>query len=205
MKLYILIQPLEFKNIYLIESKYNMDISSQLESKRLILRPFTQNNIEVFSNIMNDAQVSNNLKFVLKTEIGKNIEDLFHSIISSYNTSEQVVALEIIIKGSGNSIGFCGLTPVKDDRIVECFYALLPRFRGYGFAIEAMKKLIDYAFLKLNISKVNAFINPKNSKLWKVAERIGMKYMGDIQIKEISSKAMYFSIEKTEFEAQRSY
>ncbi|MFX0105613.1 MAG: GNAT family N-acetyltransferase [Candidatus Hodarchaeota archaeon] len=180
-----------------------MVLLSQLESKRLILRPFTQGTFEVFSNIINDAQVSKNLKFVLKTEIGKNIEDLFHSIIKSYSTSEQMVALEIIIKGNGEPIGLCGLIPLKDKKIVECFYALLPRFRGQGFAIEAMKKLIDYAFLNLNISKVIAILNPRNSKLWKVAERIGMKYLGHIQLKEILSKAMYFSIEKTEFEAQK--
>jgi len=180
-----------------------MDLPFQLESKRLILRPFTHDNIEVFSNIINDAQVSKNLKFILKTEIGENIEDLFDFIINSSNTSEQAIALEIIIKESGNCIGFCGLISLKDDMIMECFYALLPKFRGYGFAIEAMKKLIDYAFLKLNISKIIAYINPKSQQLWKVAERIGMKYLGQKQLKDISSKAMCFSIDKTEFEAQK--
>ena len=66
-----------------------------------------------------------------------------------------------------------------------------------------MKKLIDYAFSNLNISKVIAYINPEIPKSWKVAERIGMKYMGQKLLKEISSNVMYFSIEEREFEAQR--
>ncbi|MFX0000828.1 MAG: GNAT family N-acetyltransferase [Candidatus Hodarchaeota archaeon] len=180
-----------------------MDVPSLLESKRLILRPITHDTIDVFSHIINDAHVSKNLKFVLKNEIRENFDDLFHSIINSYTSSKQIIALEIIIKESEKSIGLCGLISLKNDKIVECFYALLPRFRGYGFAIEAMKKLIDYAFSRLNISKVIAYLNPESSQLWKVAERIGMKYMGQKQLKKISSKAMYFSIEKAEFEAQK--
>jgi RimJ/RimL family protein N-acetyltransferase len=66
-----------------------------------------------------------------------------------------------------------------------------------------VKKLIDYGFSKVNLNKISIFINPKSKAMWKVAERSGMKYLGHVDITEINSKAMYFSIEIEEFKAQQ--
>ena len=182
-----------------------MDLPIQIETKRLILRPFNRDNFEVFSNLMKDTEVIQNLKFVIKSEPEKDIKTLFQSIIDSYSTSGPIFALMITTKESGNYIGFCGLINLKEDNEAECFYALLPRYRGHGFAIESVKKLIGYTFSELGLTRIIKFINPKDSRLWKVAERVGMKYMGHVQLDNISSKVMYFSIEKTEFEAQQFY
>jgi ribosomal-protein-alanine N-acetyltransferase len=182
-----------------------MDIPEKIETKRLILRPFNRSDFEVFSNIIKDSEVSKNIKFVLRSESASDIKTLFQSIIDSYNTSTPIFALVIINKESKNRIGTCGLIPLERSNNVECFYALLSRYRGQGFAIESMKKLIEYAFSSLNLSKITAFINPKDLRLWKVAERIGMKYMGHIQNININSKAMVFTIEKSEYEVQRFY
>lgn len=94
---------------------------------------------------------------------------------------------------------------IEDGSGAEIFYIVFPKYRGYGYAIEAMKKLIEFAFKGLNLTRLITFIHPTNSKAWKVAERIGLKYMGHKQIKDISSNAMYFSIEKAEFEVQLDY
>jgi RimJ/RimL family protein N-acetyltransferase len=182
-----------------------MDLPKQIETKRLILRPFNRDDFEVFSKIINDSEVSKNIKFVLKSELINDINAVFQSIIDSYSTSEPAFALIILNKESSTRIGICGLIPLENINNVECFYALLSRYRGQGFAIEAMKKLIEYAFSKLNLIKITAFINPKDSRLWKVAERIGMKYMGHIQSNNINSKAMVFTIEKSEYEIQSFY
>ena len=175
----------------------------QLESKRLMLRSFDRDDFDVFSNLIKDEMVSENLKFIFKTKNEEEIEFFFKSLTNSFKTSNPIVALLIIKKDTGNSIGSCGLILLENKNEAICFYSLLPGYRGYGFAIEAMKKLIKYAFLKLKLFKLITFINPKSSKVWKVAERVGMKYMGQVQIIDISSRAMYFSIEKIEFEAQQ--
>ncbi|MHA2121967.1 MAG: GNAT family N-acetyltransferase, partial [Promethearchaeota archaeon] len=104
----------------------------------------------------------------------------------------------------GEPCGFCSLE-TTDDKRVKCVYALLPEYRGNGYTIEAMLKLIDYAFTEFKIPKIVAYILPSNTRGWKVAERIGMKYMGHVQHIDFTPKAMFFSIEKEEYMIQHSY
>ena len=177
---------------------------NKLETKRLMLRPLIKDDFSVFSNLLKSTDVSNHLEFILKRKQVINIKNLFQSLMNTSNTSNPICTLLIINKETGDAIGSCGLLILEGSNEAECFYILLSEYRGSGFAIEAMKKLIEYGFLKLNLFKIIAHINPKKSPLWKVAERVGMKYMGHKQINAISSKAMYYSIEKNEFEAQRS-
>ncbi len=182
-----------------------MDLPNQIETKRLVLRLFNEDDFDIFSDIIKDDNVSSNLEFVLKNKPEKSIKSLFQTIITSFNSKDPIIALIVITKEDGNRIGTCGLIPLEDYNGAGCFYTLLPKYRGFGFAIEAMKKLIELAFKGLNLTRIITYIHPTNSKAWKVAERTGMKYLGHKQIKNNLSKAMYFSIEKAEFEAQWDY
>jgi len=180
-----------------------MDHFKPIKTKRLILRLFNKDDFEVFSNILNDNIVFENLKFILKREARIKPKFLFQSILNSYKIANPIVTLLIIKKDTENKIGLCGLIPLVDRDKALCFYSLLPMYRGNGFAIEAMKKVLEYGFLNLKFSKLITLIDPKSTEVWKVAERIGMKYMGQIQIDEIKSNAMYFSIKKAEFDGQQ--
>lgn len=180
-----------------------MDLPNTIDTKRLILRPFNRDDFEFFTKIIKDDLVSENLKYLINNKDMDRLEFLFQSIIHSIKTLDPIFALIIIKKDTGDFIGFCGLILLTDCNEAKCFYSLLPRYRGFGFAIEAMKKLIKYGFLKLKLSKLSTFISPESSAIWKVAERVGMKYLGHVQINEIQSKAMYFSIEKNDFDAQQ--
>jgi RimJ/RimL family protein N-acetyltransferase len=152
---------------------YYMKIPERLETKRLILRPYTKEDINKF--------------------------------LDSYKILGSGFSLVISNKDNDSYSGTCGIIPNRDNRSVGCVYALLPEFRGNGFAIEAMLKLIEYAFNKLEVPKITAHIHSDNSDGWKVAERIGMKYMGHVQHDCFMSKTMLFTIKKEEFEVQRSY
>jgi RimJ/RimL family protein N-acetyltransferase len=132
-------------------------------------------------------------------------EEKFSEFLDFYKIADPGFSLVILNKIDDEILGICGLTPIKDSRNVECVYALLPEFRSYGFAIEAMLKLIEYAFIRIDIPKIIAHIKPDNTHGWKVAERIGMKYMGQIQLNGPTSKAMVFIISKDEYIGQHSY
>jgi len=182
-----------------------MNLPKKIVSKRLILRLMNRDDFEVFSDILKDATADNNLKFILKMKLDNNSQQIFNSIIDSYNSINPVIVLIVINKESGNYIGLCGLLSSENGKKAQCFYLVRPEYRGHGFAIEAMKKLIEYAFEEPTLTGIIAFIRSTNSRAWKVAERVGMKYMGHVSIKDISSKTMYFSIERAEFEAQGEY
>ncbi len=180
-----------------------MDYTKTIETKRLILRKFNRNDFEFFIKFIEDRFFLENLKYIINNLDIEKIESLFQSIILPTKTSDPILALVIIRKDTGDFIGSCGLRRLIYRNEAICFYSLLPVYRGSGYAIEATKKLIEHGFLKLNLSKISTFINPKGSAIWKVAERVGMKYLGHIQINRLQSKAMYFSIERNEFNDQQ--
>ncbi len=179
-----------------------MNIPNILETKRLIIRPYKKIDYNSFISFMIDEAATKFLNFTDKQKTPEGAETLIQSIINSYNTQNSVFALAIAQKDSGIYVGSCGLSPIENDNEVECFYALLPQFWGNGYAIESVKKLFKYAFTELNLSKIVAYINPGNTRSWKTAERVGMKYLGQIRPKNLSSETMFFSIERNEFEDQ---
>ncbi|MFW9897262.1 MAG: GNAT family N-acetyltransferase [Candidatus Thorarchaeota archaeon] len=128
-----------------------------------------------------------------------------NEFLDSYRILESGISLVISSKENELVLGTCGLYLIENGISIGCVYALLPEFRGNGYAIEAMQTLIEYAFTKLEFSTIIAYIHPNNTDGWKVAERIGMKYLGDVKHKDFSPRAMFFTIKKAEFLAQRCY
>jgi len=152
--------------------------------------------------IKNDT-VNKNLNLRSNQHTPEGVKSFFSSILNSYDTLDPIFALVIINKENKNYLGTCGLISLRESTTVECFYALLPLYRGNGFAIKAMLKLLEYSFEVTQIPKIVIFIHPNNTRAWKVAERIGMKYMGHIKHNNIVPKAMLFSIEEKEYKVQR--
>jgi len=182
-----------------------MKVPEILETKRLVIRPFTKEDINEFMNFMINEKENANFNLRSDLQILNDPKSLFTLILNTNKLSSQFLVLVISDKGNNKFLGTCGLISTKKDESVECFFALLKEYRKNGFAIEAMLKLFEYSFLTLEIPKIVAYIHPNSSSSWKVAERIGMKYMGQFQLKNLRSKTMFFSIEKKEYKTQRSY
>ncbi len=180
-----------------------MKAPERLETRRLVLRPYIDNDFKSFSLLMKDESFSKNRYLTPEQLTPRGEKSLFSSIINSYNSPEPIFAWVICIKENEDFIGTCGLKSLSDNGTVECFYALLPEYRRNGFAIESMLKLLEFSFEELKILKIVIFIHPNNTRAWKVAERIGMKYMGHIKHNNIVPKAMLFSIEEKEYKVQR--
>jgi RimJ/RimL family protein N-acetyltransferase len=50
---------------------------------------------------------------------------------------------------------------------------------GKGYATEAAKPIVEHAFEALRLSRIVADIDPRNFPSMRVAEKIGLKYIGD--------------------------
>lgn len=181
-----------------------MKIVEKLETKRLNLRPIKDDDFQEFLSLMCKLDSENFLYFIPENKTYEKVELLIKSVISSFDTSTPIYFFLIIEKESDLLLGFCGLLPLKLTNQLKCIYGLQPQYLGNGYMIEALKKLFEYGFLVLNLTKIVAFIPPNNTKAWKVAERAGMKYMGHISYKEIQ-RAMFFIIDKIDFIKQTSY
>ncbi|MFX1278275.1 MAG: GNAT family N-acetyltransferase [Promethearchaeota archaeon] len=177
----------------------------KLETRRLKLCPFMEDNFKNFFDTINNKYCMNYINRTSEGSVLEKAKTLFSSIIGSYNTPNAHLILKILKKETNEYIGACGLMKSNMNEAIECFYTLLPFHQGNGYTIEAMLKLFEFSFNILNIPKIIVFLHPDNSKGWKVAERIGMKYLGHYMHSYLSFKVMLFSIEKQEYVSQRRF
>ncbi|QHQ59572.1 GNAT family N-acetyltransferase [Anaerocolumna sedimenticola] len=81
---------------------------------------------------------------------------------------------------TGELIGCCGLRPFKSEQhSYEIGFHLRRVFWGQGYAFEAAKGVIQYAFSELNAVKLYAGHHPENINSRKLLTRLGFQYIGD--------------------------
>ena len=86
----------------------------------------------------------------------------------------------IEVPGVADYVGMCGLQHVRFQArftpCVEIGWRLAHEFWGRGYAPEAARAALDYAFTTLGLSEVVAFTTVKNARSRRVMEKIGMTY-----------------------------
>jgi RimJ/RimL family protein N-acetyltransferase len=83
----------------------------------------------------------------------------------------------MVLKQSGAMIGDCGLVRQDVDReeLVEVGYHVRRDHWGRGYATEAARGCMKYAFETLRLPRIISLIRPENQPSWRVAEKNGMK------------------------------
>jgi RimJ/RimL family protein N-acetyltransferase len=81
-------------------------------------------------------------------------------------------------KSDGRLVGMCGL--VKRDTLLEADvgYALMPEFRGHGYAREAAVACVRYAFDVLGLAEVWGITSPSNAASAAVLRQCGLRDAG---------------------------
>ncbi len=86
----------------------------------------------------------------------------------------------LIEKQTGHEIGCCGLRPYNlEHNVLEIGFHIMQNYWGNGFATEAARGAIDYAFTVLKCPKIFAGHNPRNTASKKIIEKLGFTYIGD--------------------------
>ena len=89
------------------------------------------------------------------------------------------LCLAIILKETGEFIGWCGLDHRNQaDADPALFYLLKARFWGKGLATEAAAALVTYAFGQMALPSLHAGAAPENLASRRVMEKLGMQYLG---------------------------
>ena len=79
--------------------------------------------------------------------------------------------------GAETIIGWCGLDGTS-GRELDIFYSIEPRHRGRGYAVQAAKALLDYAFRTAGVPFVNGGCYKDNPASYRVMEKAGMRRAG---------------------------
>jgi len=90
-------------------------------------------------------------------------------------------SLAVTLKESGRFIGYCGLQLYLCDRIpmstpeVELFYKLGRDHWGHGYATEACREMIRYAFEELRLTRIVTCTHRENTHSIALLQRLGMR------------------------------
>lgn len=77
-------------------------------------------------------------------------------------------------------IGLCGL--IKRDSLpdVDIGFAFLAEFCGNGYATEAAKAVVDYAFTTIGLTRLLAITTPDNRRSIQLLERLGLSFVEEV-------------------------
>jgi ribosomal-protein-alanine N-acetyltransferase len=145
------------------------------QSSRLRLRHIEMDDAEFIMGLLNDPDF---LKFVGD----KNARDLDSTQdyiqqgpVASYENFGFGLYLVELIDGA-EPIGICGLLKRTFIEYVELGFALMPGYRGHGYAFEAAQATIEYARNTLDLPQIVAISASDNLRSIKLLERLGMQF-----------------------------
>lgn len=81
----------------------------------------------------------------------------------------------IELKGTGEFVGRVGLHQPEGWPDLELGWMLMPAQRGHGYATEAGRVALDYAFGNLNAQRLVSLIRTDNTASERVARRLGAR------------------------------
>jgi RimJ/RimL family protein N-acetyltransferase len=87
---------------------------------------------------------------------------------------DQVFDLAVERKEDGRLIGLLTLV-CKEDGQAAMGWALGVEYRGRGYATEAGRALMSYAFAVLGLHRIEAETSSGNAPSWRLAQRLGMR------------------------------
>ena len=143
-----------------------------LETKRLILREMTQDDLPALQGILQDEETMYAYNGAFDEAETQAWLDRQLSRYAQYGFGLWAV----VLKESGGMIGQCGLTmqPWRGDEVLEVGYLFNRAFWHHGYATEAARGCIEYAFDLLGAREVCSIIRETNLPSRRVAERNGM-------------------------------
>ena len=143
-----------------------------LETERLILRPWSEDDAEELYKYAKDIDVGPMAGWPVHTSV-ENSREIIRTVLSAPET------YAVCLKETGKPIGSIGLhrndLAEKDDEY-ELGYWIGKPFWGQGLIPEASREILRYAFEDLEMSRIWCGYYDGNEKSHKVQIKLGFEY-----------------------------
>jgi len=147
----------------------------EIETKRLLLRRFTPDDLEAFSLIVGDPEVMRHYgpgTTVSRQELPQQLSQLIEKYWQEYRMGRWA----LVYKETNELIGLCGLR-INEGK-PEIHYLLAKAYWFAGLATEAARACLRYGFEELRLPEVIAIVRPENLASIHVLKKLGMRYAG---------------------------
>jgi RimJ/RimL family protein N-acetyltransferase len=162
-----------------------------LETERLILRMWRDDDFEHYAKICADPEVMRFLggKAFDRTEAWRHMALMIgHWRLRGYGP------WAVEEKSSGRFAGRLGFFNPEGWPGFEIGWTLGREFWGRGFATEGARRALAYAFTELDKDHVISCIHPDNAPSIRVAERLGEKLEGEAEI--LGIKVLVYGVDR---------
>ena len=143
-----------------------------LQTKRLILRPWREDDAEELYKCASDSEVGPPAGWQPHTSV-ENSREIIRAVLSA----PEIYA--VCLKESGKPIGSIGFHRndlARTDDEYELGYWIGKRFWGQGLITEASREMLRYAFKDLGMSRIWCGYYEGNEKSRRVQEKLGFVY-----------------------------
>ncbi|WP_168190323.1 GNAT family N-acetyltransferase [Luteithermobacter gelatinilyticus] len=174
----------------------------EIETPRLILRPFREEDINFLDELHSDMDVMRYLTGRVRSH-EENRE--FLDTVMNWYATEGVGLYLVERKADSRPIGRCGFNffygyeqdgiehyawgplydgPEGPEKLVkrEIGYTFAKKFWGQGYASEAATAVRDYGFDACGFPNICSLIMKENTASVAVAKRMGFRYAGDLYV-----------------------
>lgn len=159
-----------------------------LETERLLLRPFRNADHPEYAAMCADPDVMR----YLGTGVTLNPGEAWRSMASILGHWQLLGygMFAVEVKATGKLAGRAGFLDPPGWPGFELGWVLAREHWGKGYAIEAARACLDYAFGALGRDRVISLIRPENERSIRVAERLGERLAGEVEL--LGGKALVY-------------
>ena len=144
-----------------------------IETERLIITEFTMDMAQV---VQENSVDEDNRRFV-PDEVWETVEDAQETLeylISQYGSFEGPLVYPVLVKGTGENVGYVQLCPIEDDQW-EVGYHIAKKYTRNGYATEAVKAFLPVMAKEVGLTEIYGISLAENVASLIVMERCGFE------------------------------
>lgn len=152
----------------------DVDPGPVLKTDRLLLRPWRDSDIEPLHGLNTDPEAMRYFPWTYGRERSEASLRRYRAHFAEHGFGPWVIELP----GEAPFIGIIGLSHVDFEAhftpAVEAGWRIAPEYQGRGYATEAARAAVKFAFEELGLDEIVAFCTPDNLASRRVMEKLGM-------------------------------
>ena len=150
----------------------------RLKTDRLVLREMTLEDVGFYYHHFNNDKVIEGSCFPGPETLEAAKEELERYCVNPFKENRGI-RWGIIMKVDNELIGTCGYYDwSKTVRWAEIGYDLDPTYWGRGIMTEALHVVLKHGFEEMELNRIQAIIDSKNTRSMKLVHRLGFKKEG---------------------------
>ena len=147
-----------------------------VETSRLTLRPFVAADFDAVQAMRSDAGVACYLYEEPLSPDDTRILLERKMAAPSWAREGDWLTVAVVERATGTTVGDLSLRWVSEgDRTAEIGFIFDPRHQGKGFATEAARAMVEWAFTSAGLHRVIGRTEARNSASIRVLEKLGMR------------------------------